>query len=194
MLGGCNRRGFQSFEQLRFKTLQLFIPNSKRLGGYTQWVHFFFRKSTCHQEDFFKTDHFNIRFKTLLLFIPNSKRLGGYTQWVHFFLQKSAHHSEDFFRTGIFKQHKNSRPSNFLFQIARGSGATLSECTFSFKKAHITQKTSSRQTNSRPHNKKNPDRAISEFFLIKNPGTCFEALRRRIRAISRQDPPAPCSK
>ena len=22
------------------KTLQLFVPNSKRLGGYTQWVHF----------------------------------------------------------------------------------------------------------------------------------------------------------
>ena len=39
----------------------------------------------------------------------------------------------------------DSRPSNFLFQIARGSGATLSECTFFFKKAHITQKASSRQ-------------------------------------------------
>ena len=54
--------------------------------------------------------------------------------WVHFFFQKSAHHSEYFFRTGIFKQHKDSGPSNFLFQIARGSGATLSECTFSLKK------------------------------------------------------------
>jgi len=40
----------------------------------------------------------------------------------------------DYFRTQIFKQHKGSRPSNFLFQIARGSGATLSECTFSSKK------------------------------------------------------------
>ena len=38
-----------------------------------------------------------------------------------------------------------SRPSNFLFQIARGSGATLSECTFFFQKAYITQKTSSKQ-------------------------------------------------
>ena len=36
MLGGYNRRGFQFFEQLRFKTLQLFVPNSKRLRGYTQ--------------------------------------------------------------------------------------------------------------------------------------------------------------
>jgi len=62
------------------------------------------------------------------------------------------------------------RPSNFLFQIARGSGATLSECTFSFKKAHITQKTSSRQTTSRPHDKKNPDIAISELFFDKEPG------------------------
>ena len=72
MLGGCNRKSFYLFAQLRFKTLQLSVPNSKRLEGYTQ--------------------------------------------------------------TGIFKQHKDSRPSNFLFQIARGSGATLSECTFSLKK------------------------------------------------------------
>ena len=45
----------------------------------------------------------------------------------------------------VFSSFNNSdsRPSNFLFQIARGSGATLSECTF-FKKAHITKKTSSR--------------------------------------------------
>ena len=50
------------------------------------------------------------------------------------------------------------------------------------------------QTTSRTHVKKNPDQAISEFFLIKNPGICSGALRWRIRAISRQDPPAPCSK
>jgi hypothetical protein len=35
-----------------------------------------------------------------------------------------------------FSNDKNSRPSNFLFQIARGSGATLSECAFSSKSAH----------------------------------------------------------
>ena len=28
-------------EKFSEKTLQLFVPNSKRLGGYTQWVHFF---------------------------------------------------------------------------------------------------------------------------------------------------------
>ena len=50
-----------------------------------------------------------------------------------------------------------------MFQIARGSGATLSECTFFFKKAHVTKETYSRHTTSRPHN-------ISEFFFIKNPG------------------------
>ena len=30
--------------------------------------------------------------------------------------------------------NSDSRPFNFLFQIARGSGATVSECTFSSKK------------------------------------------------------------
>ena len=51
--------------------------------------------------------------------------------------------------------------------------------SFFFKKAHITQKISSRQATSRPHDKKNPYRAISEFFFIKNPGICSGALRRR---------------
>jgi hypothetical protein len=35
--------------------------------------------------------------------------------------------SEDIFS---FSNNKNSRPSDFLFQIARGSGATLTECVF----------------------------------------------------------------
>ena len=51
---------------------------------------------------------------------------------------------------------------------------------FFIQKAHITQKTSSKQTTSRPHDK-------------KNPGTS-EAFRRRIMAISRKDPQAPCAK
>ena len=58
MLGDCDTRNFHLFEQLRFKTLQLLVPNSKRLGGYTQWVHFFIQKRACHSEDFFKTDDF----------------------------------------------------------------------------------------------------------------------------------------
>ena len=34
--GAATGEVFSSFEQLRFKTLQLFVSNSKRLGGYTQ--------------------------------------------------------------------------------------------------------------------------------------------------------------
>ena len=34
--GAATAEVLSSFEQLRFKTLQLFVPNSKRLGGYTQ--------------------------------------------------------------------------------------------------------------------------------------------------------------
>ena len=81
-----------------------------------------------------------------------------------------------------------------MFQIARGSGATLSECTFFFKKAHVTKKTSSRQTTSRSHDKKNPDLAISELFLIKNPVICSGTLQQRIRVNSKEDPPAPYAK
>ena len=149
MLGGCNRRDFQFFEQLRFKILQLFVLNSKRLGGYTQWVHFFFKKAHITQKNSSRRVFKNIRFKTLQLFVPNSKRLGGYTQWVHFFLWKK--------RTSLRR----------LLQD---------------------------KTTSRSHDKKKPDRAISEFFLIKNLGTCSGTFQWRIRAISRQDPPVPCSK
>ena len=34
--GAAKGKAYNSFEQLRFKTLQLFVLNSKRLGGYTQ--------------------------------------------------------------------------------------------------------------------------------------------------------------
>ena len=75
--------------------------------------------------------------------------------------------------------NSESTPFNSLFQIAKGSGATLSECTFLFEKAHVTKKTSSRQITSRPHDKNNLDLAISELFLIKNPGICSGTLKRR---------------
>ena len=93
-----------------------------------------------------------------------------------------------------FQTIEDSRPSNSFFQIARGSGATLRECTFFSKKVHVTKKTSSRQITSRPHDKKNPDLAISELFLIKNPGICSGTLQRRIRVNSKEDPLAPCAK
>jgi hypothetical protein len=53
-LGGCGihvlRECFLFFSRnFVEKTLQLFVPNSKRLGGYTQWVHFF-AKSALHLE------------------------------------------------------------------------------------------------------------------------------------------------
>ena len=54
------------------------------------------------------------------------------------------------------------------------------------RKSACHQKTSSTQTTSRHYDKKNPERAIFEFFLIK--------LQQTNRATSRQDPPAPCSK
>ena len=75
-----------------------------------------------------------------------------------------------------------------MFQIARGSGATLSECTFFFKKAHITQKTSSRQTTSRPHDKKNPDIAISGLFSTKRTRTKLypSSFRQRTRVYARE--------
>ena len=58
-----------------------------------------------------------------------------------------------------FSNDNDSRPSNFLFQIARGSGATLSECTFFFEKVHVTKKTSSRQDHFKASRQKNPDQA-----------------------------------
>ena len=65
-------------------------------------------------------------------------------------------------RYTVLSNNSDSRPSNFLFQIARGSGAKLSVCPFFFKKAHVTKKTCSRQTTSRPHD-------IPEFFFYKEP-------------------------
>jgi hypothetical protein len=50
-----------------------------------------------------------------------------------------------------FSNEKNSRPFNFLFQIARGSGATLSECTFSSKKCTSLKRLLQDKTTSRLH-------------------------------------------
>ena len=38
-------------ERFQEKTLQLLVPNSKRLGGYTQMDVLFLRKSAHHSED-----------------------------------------------------------------------------------------------------------------------------------------------
>jgi hypothetical protein len=72
-----------------------------------------------------------------------------------------------------FFNSKNSRPSNFLFQIARGSGAILSECPFSLKKRtslkNYLEKTTSRFLFERtriklvPPDKTRENKKASEF-------------------------------
>jgi hypothetical protein len=55
-LGDCRvhilRRDFSVLRLRIFKTLQLFVPNSKRLRGYTQWVPFFSEKVHVTQRSF----------------------------------------------------------------------------------------------------------------------------------------------
>ena len=129
MLGGCNTRGFQFFEQLRFKTLQLFVPNSKRLGGYTQWVHFFLRKSARQQEDFFKTDHFKA---------SQQKEPGP--SYIRVLLDKEPRYMLGSPSTKNQSNFK-TRPSSSLFQKARGLGATPRwEYFFLKKKVHTTRR------------------------------------------------------
>jgi hypothetical protein len=75
-LGGCGihilRECFLFFPwKFAEKTLQLFVLNSKRLRGYTQWVHFFFAKSALHSEVL--TEHFKVSLRKLpvsSLFLP----------------------------------------------------------------------------------------------------------------------------
>ena len=59
---------------------------------------------------------------------------------------------------------KTERPSSFLCQIARGSGATLTECTFFSKSAHQSEE-ESKMTISRFHFKKNPDQVCNNLAL-----------------------------
>jgi len=68
-------------------------------------------------------------------------------------------------RYTVLSNNSDSRPSNFLFQIARGSGATLSECTF-FKKAHVTRKTSSRQDPPAPCSKQQEARGLHPWMYV----------------------------
>ena len=113
MLGGCNRRGFQFFEQLKFKTLQLFVPNSKRLGGYTQWVHFFLQKKGAHHsEDFFKIDHFK----------ATRQKEHGHS-YIRALFDKEPGYTLRSPSTKIQGNFKR-RPSSSLCQTARGSRAT----------------------------------------------------------------------
>ena len=51
-----------------------------------------------------------------------------------------------------------------MFQIARGSGATLSECTFFSKKAHTTQNVSSKTDGVRATRQKELEHSIRALF------------------------------
>ena len=85
------------------KTLQLFVPNSKRLGGYTQWVHFFFEKA-----------HITKRLPQRRPFQDITTKKPG-TSHIRVLFDKTSTNSQNNFKT---------RSSSSLFQIARGSGAT----------------------------------------------------------------------
>ena len=57
---------------------------------------------------------------------------------------------------------------------------------FFFKKTHVTEKTSSRQTTLRPYDKKNPDKVISEFFLTFNEETDQDKILQLLVPISKR--------
>ena len=67
------------------------------------------------------------------------------------------------------KTTQDSRPSNFLFQIARVSGATLNECAFSPKKRTSPRRLLQDRSLQDIKDKKNPDLAIPELFFDKEP-------------------------
>ena len=73
--------------------------------------------------------------------------------------------------------NSDSRPSNFLFQIARGSGATLSECTFFFKKRARHQEDFFKIDHFKTSRQKEPGPSYIRVLLIKNLGICSGALR-----------------
>ena len=60
--------------------------------------------------------------------------------------------------------NSDSRPSNFLFQIARGSGATLSECTFFSKKSTHHSECFFKTDDVRATRQKEPKHIIRALF------------------------------
>ena len=106
------------------------------------------------------------------------------------FLPKSTHHSEDFFKTGVFKQHKIQDPPTFCSKQQEAWGLHSVSALFLQKSAHHQEdffkidhfKTKRTRTQLYPNS------------FLKNPGICSGALRRRIKAISREDPLVPCAK
>ena len=71
-----------------------------------------------------------------------------------------------------------------MFQIARGSGATLSEYTFSFKKAHVTKKTSSRQNYFKDSRQKEAGLSYTRVLFDKEPGYMLGNLSTKFKKRS----------
>ena len=90
-------------------------------------------------------------------------------------------------RFSVLLNNSDSRPSNSLFQIARGSGATLSECTFFLEKSARHQEDFYKTNHFKDSCQKEPGPSNIRVLFDKKLG-------RGIRTISRQDPLASCSK
>ena len=74
-----------------------------------------------------------------------------------------------------------------MFQTARGSGATLSECTFfSQKKAHVTKKTFSRQNYFKDSRQKEAGLSYTQALLDKEPRNMLGDLSTKIMHVQKQ--------
>ena len=67
-------------------------------------------------------------------------------------------------RYTVLSNNSDSRPSNFLFQIARGSGATVSECTFFLQKSAHHSECFFKTDGVRATRQKEPEHSIRALF------------------------------
>ena len=73
-------------------------------------------------------------------------------------------------RYTVLSNNSDSRPSNFLFQIARGSEATLSECTFFFEKNARHQGDFFKTDHFKTSRQKEPEQNYIRVLFDKEPG------------------------
>ena len=135
--GAATREVYSSFEQLRLKTIQLFISNSKRLGGYTQWVHFFLQKAHVTKKTYSRHTTSKPHDISEFFLIKNPGILG--------------------YSPAKDQRHGGTWPSSYLFQIARGSGATPSWIRFFLQKG--TQRSKIPESGTWFHSRKYSDNA-----------------------------------
>jgi hypothetical protein len=95
-------------------------------------------------------------------------------------------HKELEYRLGGCRVRILLRPSNFLFQTARGSGATLSECLFLWKNAHHSRIFSGKTT-SRFLFERTQTRLVSPGKAWGN-NEAFESNHETFRGLSIRDP------